>query len=129
MAERLRFRPVSPSLFFHAVMLKRHERQRGSTLAAQFDLASSEIKDCACKEGSEELFGERPNFSHYLTKEYNSAGATLAKPKGKGTDCSSYTKLIKEPQNPLGSHNLSLCWKKMQTISGLHHKCLTCECF
>lgn len=27
-----------------------------STLAAQFDLTSSEIKDCACKEGSQGTF-------------------------------------------------------------------------
>lgn len=45
-----------PSLFFHAVILKQHERQRGSTLAAQFDLTSSEIKDRACKEGSQGTF-------------------------------------------------------------------------
>lgn len=45
-----------PSLFFHAMILKRHERQRGSTLAAQFDLTSSEIKDRACKEGSQGTF-------------------------------------------------------------------------
>lgn len=90
-----------PSLFFHAVILKQHERQRGSTLAAQFDLTSSEIKDRACKEGSQGTFfvGDQ-TFSHYVTKEYNSAGATLANPKGKASHYSSYPKLIKEPQNP-----------------------------
>jgi len=76
-----------PSLFFHAVILKRHERQRGSALAAQFDLTSSKIKDRACKEGSQGtfflFFCGRPNFSHYVTEEYNAAGATLANPKGK----------------------------------------------
>lgn len=56
MAERFRFPSVLPSLFFHGVILKRHERQRGSTLAAQFDLTSSEIKDRACKEGSQGTF-------------------------------------------------------------------------
>lgn len=28
------------------------------------------------------FFCGRPNFSHYVTKEYNSAGATLANPTG-----------------------------------------------
>lgn len=59
-----------PSLFFfHAAILKQHERQRESTLAAQFDLTSSEIKDCACKEGSQGTFVGDQNFSHYVTKE------------------------------------------------------------
>lgn len=98
-----------PSLFFHAVILKQHERQRGSTLAAQFDLTSSEIKDRACKEGSQGtfFFCGRPNFSHCVTKEYNSAGATLANPKGKAGNYGSYPKLIKEPQNPFRDFNLS----------------------
>lgn len=55
--------------FFHAAILKQHERQRESTLAAQFDLTSSEIKDCACKEGSQGTFVGDQNFSHYVTKE------------------------------------------------------------
>lgn len=80
---------------FHAVILRRHERQRGSTLAAQFDLTSSGIKDCACKEESKGtffLFCGRPNFSCYVAKEYNLAGATLANPKGKASNCSSNPK-------------------------------------
>lgn len=52
------------------------------------------------KKDRKELFGGRPNFSHYVTKEYNSAGATLANPRGEASNCSSYPKLIKEPQNP-----------------------------
>lgn len=107
-----------PSLFFHAVILKQHERQRGSTLAAQFDLTSSEIKDRACKEGIARNFffffvGDQ-NFSHYVTKEYNSAGATLANPKGKASDSSSYPKLIKETTKSILGLQLKFCaWIKI----------------
>lgn len=97
-----------PSLFFHAGILKRHERQRGSTLAAQFDLTSSQIKDPACIEESQGtfffFFVEDQTF-HSVTKEYNPAGATLANPKGKASNCSSYPKLIKEAQNPFWDCN------------------------
>lgn len=72
MAERFRFPSVFAVFvffFFHAAILKQHERQRESTLAAQFDLTSSEIKDCACKEGSQGTFVGDQNFSHYVTEE------------------------------------------------------------
>lgn len=73
MAERLRFPSVFAVFvfffFFHGAILKQHERQSESTLAAQFDLTSSEIKDCACKEGSQGTFVGDQNFSHYVTKE------------------------------------------------------------
>lgn len=64
MAERFRFPSVFAVFvfFFHAAILKQHERQRESTLAAQFDLTSSEIKDCACKEGSQGTFVGDQNF-------------------------------------------------------------------
>lgn len=67
MAERFRFPSVFAVFvffffFFHATILKQHERQRESTLAAQFDLTSSEIKDCACKEGSQGTFVGDQNF-------------------------------------------------------------------
>lgn len=83
MAECFRFPQSLPSLFFHAVILKQHERQRGSRLAAQFDLTSSQIKDHACKEGSQGTFFAGDQTFHTVTKEYNTAGATLANPKSK----------------------------------------------
>lgn len=54
------------------------------------------------------------NFSHYVTKEYNSAGATLANPKGKASDSSSYPKLIKETTKSILGLQLKFCaWIKI----------------
>jgi len=75
-----------PSLFFHAGILKRHERQRGSTLAAQFDLTSSEIKDRACKGGSQGTFfflWETKLFRTMLLKNTILLVQPLQTPKGK----------------------------------------------
>lgn len=107
MAERLRFPSVFvffPLLPLHAAILRRHESGSGSTLAAQFDLTSSQIKDRACKEGSQGTFllplpapllfffffvRETKLFRTVLPKNRASAGATLANPTGEGSrdDC------------------------------------------
>lgn len=111
MAERLTFPSVfvffslSLLLPLHAAILRRHESGSGSTLAAQFDLTSSQIKDGACKEGSHGTFlpPRRPSsllllffffsvcvretklFRTVLLKNRACAGATLANPTGEGS--------------------------------------------
>lgn len=81
--------------------------REGAHLQLNLILHRQKSKIVHVKKDRKELFffGGRPNFSHYVTKEYNSAGATLANPKGRASDCSSYPKLIKEPQNPFWDFN------------------------
>lgn len=85
-----------PSLFFffHAAILKQHERQRERAhLQLNLILHRQKSKIVHVKKDRKELLWETKTFSHYVTKEENSAGATLANPNGKASNCISDSKL------------------------------------
>lgn len=120
------------------MILKQHERQRESTLAAQFDLTSSEIKDCACKEGSQgTFFAGDQNFSHYVTEEENSAGATLANPNGKASNCISHSKLMEKTTKSIRGLNFCAhtklykmyCCKKRENLELVVPQTQECSSF
>lgn len=72
--------------------------KRGSTLAAQFDLTSSEIKDRACKGGWQGTFffffpnWETKLFVTMLLKNTTQLVQALQSPKAKPAHCSSVSK-------------------------------------
>lgn len=87
MAEHCRFPSVLAALcfffffFLRAVILKQHERQRGSTLAVQFDLTSQQIKDLTCEDASQEMFVEDQTF-YFITQANHRANEMLAEANG-----------------------------------------------
>lgn len=110
----------------HGVILRRHESGRGSTLAAEFDLTSSQIKDRACKEGSQGTFSFFPSpllflcagdqtFSRCVTKESSLCWRNPCKPQRRRQPRrlrlkkTSKTNKRDTRKNPFGDFSSSFC--------------------